>query len=256
MMFVDTYKEPVALAIETSSRIGSVSLGVGDKIISEISFSCFMRHSAEIFPCIRNLLSGSGIKPNQIKHIYISNGPGSFTGLRIASTIAKMLFLANHVQIITVDSLDVTAFNSLDAIKASNQDESFIKAEETMRIASILDAKRGQFFIAGYMVKFEGKKIWLEKFWSDSLMTAADFISQFADKQKPVWLLGDGLLYYKQQFNADGINFLQIRSRLVVRSPSRSRIAGRRALAYRSVNRAGSRRSSSRLTLNIPTSAI
>ena len=39
-------------------------------------------------------------------------------------------------------------------------------------------------------------------------MTASQFLHQFACKQKPIWLLGDGLVYYKDKFKADGIRFL------------------------------------------------
>ena len=39
-------------------------------------------------------------------------------------------------------------------------------------------------------------------------MTASRFIEKFADGCKPIWLLGDGLLYYKDKFKAEGIRFL------------------------------------------------
>jgi len=39
-------------------------------------------------------------------------------------------------------------------------------------------------------------------------MTASQFIARFACKDKPICLLGDGLVYYKDIFQADGIDFL------------------------------------------------
>ena len=38
-------------------------------------------------------------------------------------------------------------------------------------------------------------------------MTIPQFHAQFAGNQKPIWLLGDGLVYYKDNFQADGIHF-------------------------------------------------
>jgi tRNA threonylcarbamoyladenosine biosynthesis protein TsaB len=210
MIFEKKNNTQAALAIETSSRIGSVALGFGDKIVGEASFSGFMKHSAEIFPAINKLLSSSDIKPNQLEHIYISNGPGSFTGLRIAATIAKMMFLANQVEIVTVDSLDITAFNSLDAIRAQNQSEKFTATdEEIKKVASVLDAKRGQFFIALYDVIRNDDGFSLDKRTDDLLMSASEFCDKIAAEGIPVWLLGDGLLYYREEFKNENINFLE-----------------------------------------------
>ena len=39
-------------------------------------------------------------------------------------------------------------------------------------------------------------------------MTASDFLEQFAASDQPVWLLGAGLVYYKDKFETDGICFL------------------------------------------------
>ena len=212
MRFVGMGKEPVALAVETSSRIGSIALGFGDKIIGETSFSGFMKHSAEIFPDIMKLLSSSDIKPNQIEHIYISNGPGSFTGLRIAATIAKMMFLAGPIKIVTVDSLDVVAFNAIEAVKEidrnSDQPDGASK-DGIIRIAVIIDAKRGQFFIAEYNVKRNSDELCPIKLTDDLLLTAGEFCEKVNEEGTPVWVIGDGLLYYRQLFQNENINFIE-----------------------------------------------
>ncbi|MHC4396323.1 MAG: tRNA (adenosine(37)-N6)-threonylcarbamoyltransferase complex dimerization subunit type 1 TsaB [Planctomycetota bacterium] len=189
-------QNPLILAVETSGRTGSVAVAVGGQILGETSFSAPMRHSAEIFPAVCALLDSIGRKPEQIQHIYISVGPGSFTGLRIAATMAKTMHLANAVKIIAVETLDVIAGNVADYI--SQKDKSID------RIAAILDAKRGQFFIAAYQNR---KGRWI-KSMPDCLMTATQFIEKFAAQTKPIWLLGEGLVYYKDKFNAQGIEFI------------------------------------------------
>jgi tRNA threonylcarbamoyladenosine biosynthesis protein TsaB len=190
-------QKPLILAVETSSRIGSAAIALGEQILAESAFSGPMRHSAELFPAIHSLLERFGRKPHEIDHIYISVGPGSFTGLRIAVTTAKAMHLANAVKIVSVDALDVIAANADDYTNEKNT--------QLDKIATILDAKRGQFFIAVYQRTSDG--IW-DKTLPDSLMTAPQFLNQFAHKQKPVCLLGDGLLYYKDKFKAEGIRFL------------------------------------------------
>jgi tRNA threonylcarbamoyladenosine biosynthesis protein TsaB len=189
--------KPLILAIETSGRTGSVAIALGEQMLSEAHFSGPMRHSAEIFPAVHKLLVRFSRKPKEIEHIYISVGPGSFTGLRIAVALAKTMHLANAAKIIAVDTLDVIAANATDYIKEE-------KAKGLAKIATILDAKRGQFFIAAY----ENEQNRWRKSMPDCLMTVGQFIENCGGKSQPVWLLGEGLVYHKDKFKADGIRFL------------------------------------------------
>jgi tRNA threonylcarbamoyl adenosine modification protein YeaZ len=193
------------LAVETSSRIGSVAIAFGKKILAETFFSAPIKHSAEIFPAISDILDRFNRKSDNIEQVHISAGPGSFTGLRIAVTLAKAMHLANAVKIIAVDTLDVIAANANDYIKEKNT-----PTASPERIATILDAKRGQFFIAAYQRNkrntqtTDSNGTW-KKIFPDSLMTATQFLDQFAHEERPIWLLGDGLLYYKDKFKADKV---------------------------------------------------
>jgi tRNA threonylcarbamoyladenosine biosynthesis protein TsaB len=202
---------PLILAVETSGRTGSVAIAIGEQILSEAAFSSPMRHSAEIFPAVSALLKNSARKPEQIEHIYISVGPGSFTGLRIAVTMAKTMHLAGPIKIVAVDTLDAIAANVTTENKVHpSSHEPQVTCPET--IAAILDAKRSQFFIAVYQRHCSknnttGEGIW-KKTLPDSLMTAAQFLEQFARREKRIWLLGEGLVYYRDKFKADGIHFL------------------------------------------------
>jgi len=246
-------QEPLVLAVETSSRIGSVVIALGEKILAETTFSAPIRHSAEIFPAISDILQRFSRKPDQIEQVHISVGPGSFTGLRIAVTLAKTMHLANAAKIVAVDTLDVIAANTTEYIKEENKTITFRseqseveeplslsstpigRRESPERIAAILDAKRGRFFIAVYKRLHENTVPFLRnlsstpigeqestshypisaicypliKVFPDSLMTSSQFLAQFACDENPIWLLGDGLLYYKDKFKAGGTQFLE-----------------------------------------------
>jgi tRNA threonylcarbamoyl adenosine modification protein YeaZ len=203
------------LALETSGRMGSVALAKGEQLLGESTFSGPMRHSAEVFPAIVGLLDRFGKKPNQIEQVFISAGPGSFTGLRIAVTIAKTMALANHAHIVAIDTLDCIAANviNLTATESSPKlktQNSKLKTNE--RLAVILDAKRGQFFVAVYDKTHDPRlktqdAIW-QKILPDCLMTADEFLDRFAGCGKPIALTGEGLVYYKDKFTNKNVRVL------------------------------------------------
>ena len=182
-----TYKIP-AVALETTGRIGSVAIGCGQELSDEKTFSAPLRHSAELFGTITELLKKSRKKINKTGHIYISIGPGSFTGIRISVTVAKMMALAAESKIVAVNTSDAMALNVDDA-----------KIE---KLATIIDAKRGQFFIAA----FERKSASWEKTLPDCMMNAEQFKEKFGGE--PIWLLGEGLLYYSKKFETENIKIL------------------------------------------------
>jgi tRNA threonylcarbamoyladenosine biosynthesis protein TsaB len=202
--------DPLILAVETSGRMGSVALAQGPKLLAEKQFTGPMRHSAEVFPAIVALLEQFGKKPVDIEQVYISIGPGSFTGLRIAVTLAKTMALANGAKIVAVDTLDCIAANVINpaCLPSNAVVEGPLNAERcpplgsNERLATILDAKRGQFFSAVYDKTQSGWK----KILPDSLLTADEFLDRFADK--PIALMGEGLVYYKDKFANPNIRFL------------------------------------------------
>jgi tRNA threonylcarbamoyladenosine biosynthesis protein TsaB len=213
---------PLILAVETSGRQGSVAIAAGESLLSEKQFSGPMRHSAEIFPAIDDLLKQFGKQPSQIEQVYISIGPGSFTGLRIAVTIAKSMALANNAKIVAVDTLDCIAaniatentelFSHREHREKIIQDRpsSVINSQSSDLLAVILDAKRGQFFTAVYEKTQDARPgtqdlIW-KKTLEDCLMTAEEFLARFADK--PIVLIGEGLVYYKDGFKSQNLKIL------------------------------------------------
>jgi tRNA threonylcarbamoyladenosine biosynthesis protein TsaB len=191
-----TTKKTIVIAIETSGRAGSVAIGVADKMLAKTEFSGMMRHSIELFTSIQQLLTQIGKKIEDIGYIYTSTGPGSFTGIRIAVTAAKMMALASDIKVVAANTMDVLAQQTIDDIDQKNADIN--------RIGVIIDAKRKQFFIAVYEKQ---DNLWV-KTLPDQIMAAEDFVKSYGmDEKSPITLLGEGLVYYKDQFQAPAISF-------------------------------------------------
>ena len=181
----------ITIAIETSGRIGSIALGHGDVLCGSAVFSGFMKQAAELFPQIDALLHQANASVSDIGEVILTVGPGSFTGLRIAVTTAKMLSFAHDVRIVAVDSTDVIAENAPDF--ADNTPEKPVDC-----VCTILDAKRTLFY-ASIFERSDDR--WIKVFGTEAV-TAEALLDRLADQKKTVYLLGEGLVYYADKFKA------------------------------------------------------
>lgn len=178
----------VSIAIETSGRTGSAAIAQEDAILDHAALSGFQKHSSELLPVIQSLLLRHGLSTKDIQHIYLPKGPGSFTGIRIAVTFAKMAAFAMGAKIVAVNTLDALAHNAMYYMDNTNSD--------IQRIATILDAKKGYFYVAVFNKTIAG----LDRITEDLLITPASFLSDHCQGQPKTALLGEGLVYYHKQF--------------------------------------------------------
>ncbi|OXU15291.1 tRNA (adenosine(37)-N6)-threonylcarbamoyltransferase complex dimerization subunit type 1 TsaB [Sedimentisphaera salicampi] len=202
----------IILCIDTSGRAGSAAICTGRKILGEKFFSGQMKHAAELLPSIQNILEEGNISVNEITHLAVTQGPGSYTGLRIGITAAKMIALAGRAKLIGLSSMDATRENCERYIEQSG--------EKFDRIVPVLDAKRGQFFSSMY--EFEDGR-W-EKKIEDSLFKPKQIIEMAGDKNIRTALLGEGLKYYSKKFEAEG-NFILPQDFWNIRASSLCRLA-------------------------------
>lgn len=171
--------EPNILAIETSGRIGSVALATGCELKQSARFRADSNHAAELLPTIDELCRPLGWAPGDIDHVYLSIGPGSFTGLRIAVTLAKTLALSIKADIVAVATLEVIAQNAL------------LADEPPPQVAVLLDAKRGQVYSAVFE-RAEGRYARIVD------VCIADPIEFLSGLPQPVCVLGEGITYHRE----------------------------------------------------------
>lgn len=92
------------LAIDTSSRVTVLGLQQGDDIHDRTS-DAVNSHSREILPAIESLLGDVGIAPAELDGIVFGQGPGSFTGLRIAVGVVQGLCYGLDIPAVPVSSM-------------------------------------------------------------------------------------------------------------------------------------------------------
>ncbi len=172
---------PRALAIETSSRVGSIALCDGGSVVAEQTFEHGLQHAAQIIPIIDSLVRAQGWSPRDLQHVYVSAGPGSFTGLRIGITLAKTLALATGVKLVAVPSVRVLVENA---------------PAEARHVVMVLDAKRDQIFTA----RFE--RVGTE--WVEREPAHLDSLVPMLERApRPVHLLGEGIPFHQKFIRED-----------------------------------------------------
>jgi tRNA threonylcarbamoyladenosine biosynthesis protein TsaB len=165
----------LGLALETSGRNGSVALLADGVVVGGRSFEHGLRNAAMLLPLIAEMLRTAGVAPGDVDELYVSTGPGSFTGLRIAITMAKTWWLTNGTPIVSVPSTRAIAENAPAHAKHA---------------AVVLDAKRGQVFTATYSRNDDGA-------WTEVLPARVDTLASVIEKgPRPLMLIGEGLAYH------------------------------------------------------------
>ncbi len=177
------------LAVETSGRSGSVALGTGSAIERVLYFETPRNHGAELLPAVDRVCRDADISPGALDALYVSGGPGSFTGLRVGITFARALALSGDVRIVRVPTLDVVAQNALEA------------DDRPQHVGVVLDAKRNKVYAAAYVLR--GKCY-------ERLDDAAerDPVEFFDSIPRPAAILGEGIGYIRQAVTESGLRVL------------------------------------------------
>jgi tRNA threonylcarbamoyladenosine biosynthesis protein TsaB len=178
-----------ALALETSGPLGSAALGRGGDILETRLLAEPRTHARDFLPSIDALCRAHSVRPEMVRRVYVSAGPGSFTGLRIGITAARMIALAGGVQVVAVPTLEVIAQNALGA------------AEPPEQVAVILDAKRGRTYAALFARSVDG----YAATGNPAEVDPRDFLSG----RGPGWaVLGEGVACHREAVEASGLRVL------------------------------------------------
>lgn len=130
------------LALETATDRASVAVGHSEAHAIEESVTGARRHASALIPMISAALERAGATLGDISVIAVSDGPGSFTGLRVGAVVAKALVHARRLPLWTAPSLMVRAAGA---------------ARPDALIVAVSDALRGEIYAAAY--RFAGGSI-------------------------------------------------------------------------------------------------
>ena len=130
----------ITLALDASTYQGTVAV-LDDSRVAAEGIATMRGHDAERFlPAVEDTLRRSGRQLADVDRIVCGGGPGSFTSLRIAASLAKGLAVGADIPLYSVSSLAL--------IVAGNVQPD--RARESRRYLAVLDALRGDCFAATF----------------------------------------------------------------------------------------------------------
>ena len=158
-------------------------------MLAEAQFPHGLKHAAEIIPIIDRLAQQQQWRPRDIQQLYVSAGPGSFTGLRIGITLAKTMALATGAKIVAVPSVRVLAENA---------------PAEARHVIVVLDAKREQIYTARFERRNSAGGTQSSGIWTEVEPAHLESLAGILDRApRPVHLLGEGIPFHRRFIQQD-----------------------------------------------------
>ena len=166
------------LAFETSAKACSVALHDGQKLLAENYQNCGLTHSQTLMAMAEDLLKICGKSAQDVTHVGVAAGPGSFTGVRIGVAAAKGFAWGAQLPVYGVSTLDAMARQ--------------IKLD-CCRICACMDARRNQVYNAIFST---APDLW--RVTEDRAISIEELKADLLKDNTVTYLVGDGAeLVYK-----------------------------------------------------------
>lgn len=158
------------LAIDTAGKTASVAVLQDDVLLYELTSNTGLTHSETLLPMVDAAFTACGLTPADLDLYAVTNGPGSFTGLRIGLSVVKGLAFASSTPCAGVSTLAALAFGAA--------------GEGT--VIGAQDARRGQVYWAGFALSSHAR---LTPDAAEPVTALEKFVKEC---KKPLIFVGDG----------------------------------------------------------------
>lgn len=127
------------LNIHTATETAIVNLCKGPDLLATKENSNSRQHASFLHTAVHQILQETDIRPNDLKAIGVTGGPGSYTGIRIGLASAKGMGFALNIPLIILNTLEVMALSIIENIRDKNA-----------LYCPMIDARRMEVFTAIY----------------------------------------------------------------------------------------------------------
>ena len=157
------------LALDSTAKTSTVAVLENDSLLGLYSVNIQNTHSETLLPMVKSLLESLRLTNEDIDAYAVSEGPGSFTGVRIGVATVKALAFGRNKPCVGV--------STIEALKENLEGFSGV-------ICPIMNARRGQVYTGAFL---NG-----ERFVDDCCMMLNDLIPMLTEKGEPIYFVGDG----------------------------------------------------------------
>ena len=98
------------LSVDTASEIASIALSREGRVEAERTWRCERNHTVELLPAIDRLLSEAGVDRGELSAVFVSLGPGMYTGLRVGVSVAQGIARGLGIPALGVGRLELDAY--------------------------------------------------------------------------------------------------------------------------------------------------
>jgi tRNA threonylcarbamoyladenosine biosynthesis protein TsaB len=156
------------LAMDTATDRASVALGAPGVLLASEAIVGARRHAAGLLPAIEICLARAGASFGDLEGLVLADGPGSFTGLRVAAAVVRGLHRVRRMPLWVAPSLLVCAAG--------------VEGETAETVLAVSNALRGELFVAAY--RFGGGRV--ESVLAPTVLTPAAVRSRVPVPVRPV----------------------------------------------------------------------
>lgn len=167
------------LAIETSSEQCSVALWQQGKIIQRTLVGA-KQHAKIVLPYVDEVLQRGQMTLPELDGVIFGKGPGSFTGLRVAASVAQGLTAATNLPVLGVSSLNAIAQGAYQTYGHK-------------QVCVLIDARMSEMYYGFYCLK-DG---WMQPVTDEKVAKPSELILL-----EGIWpVVGNGYVRYKSELN-------------------------------------------------------
>ena len=172
------------LAVDTAGKTAAVAVLRDDVLLYEAQCNNGLTHSETLLPMIDTALKAAGLTVDDLDVLGVTNGPGSFTGLRIGLAAVKGLAFPRETLCAPV--------STLEALAAAHTG--------CGTVLCALDARRAQVYSAAFDLETH------ERLMDDDARAVADLAEFVENCKKPLFFVGDGAaLCYNKYSGVPGV---------------------------------------------------
>lgn len=187
------FKPTAILALDTSTAALAVAVVRDGVAVGSTQSFNERNHSVNVVSAVKDLMRRNGLQPEEADAIAVGQGPGSYTGVRIAVTVAKTLAWAWNKPLIGVSSLEALAFGAYDTIRLAEDEAEMRASRGKCWIVPVMDARRGQVYTSSFEADGEGQ--WTRR-EEDGIRLLEPWLNTLAEKAESegiaaVWLVGE-----------------------------------------------------------------